>query len=84
MTSEFKLEIIRPTSKQVEIVEWVDVQTPNGNFVVGPKHTFLVSLVKERSKFIYKKVESLKTDSFDVYGGFFKVNNNHAVIILDI
>jgi F0F1-type ATP synthase epsilon subunit len=78
------LEIIRPTKKEVLEIEWVELQSPTGNFVVGPNHSPLVSILKERGKMLYKKVQSEKTESVDIYGGVFKVQNDHGIVILDI
>lgn len=77
-----ELEIItRKDAKQIP-VEWINVQSPTGNFVVGPDHAPLVSLLKERGKLTYKEHEG-KEVSIDTYGGIFKVDGNKATVILD-
>ncbi|MBU1007804.1 hypothetical protein KKA53_01865 [Candidatus Dependentiae bacterium] len=81
-TNAFELEIIKQTeSKKVSIL-WVEIQSPTGNFVVGPEHHPLVSLLKHRGKLTYKEYNGNET-SLDTYGGIFKVANNKATALLD-
>ncbi len=84
MNKVIELQIIRPTSKEVLNVDWIDIQTPTGNFVVGPDHSPLVSILKERGHFSYRKVGSQNIKVVDSYGGFLKVQDNKALIILDV
>lgn len=80
----FKLKIIKPTKSDVLEVEWLDVQTPSGNFFVGPGHEDLISILKERSPISYKKINRIKPETIDSYGGFLKIKNNEAIIVLDL
>ena len=82
--NSFEFEIIRPRSIEKLNVEWLEIQSPTGDFVVGPGHSPVVSVLKERSKLIFKKIGALKPDSFDVYGGVFRCVANKAVAILDL
>ena len=79
----FELEIISPTSNKIETVEWVEVESPTGSFFVGPDHSPLVSLIKTKSNFSYKKVGEKEPEGFIVHEGFFRVSEgNKAAIIL--
>ena len=80
----FPLEIIRPSSKTIAQVEWVELQGVGGDFVVGPQHCATVSILKDRGKLSYKDSKSQKVESVDVYGGMFKLLDNKATVILDI
>ena len=84
MNKKIELQIIRPTSKEVVDVEWVDVQTPSGDFVIGKDHSPLVSTLKERGRITYRKYNSKHIQVVDCYGGILKVENNVAVVILDL
>ena len=64
-------------------VEWIDVQSPTGNFVVGPDHTALVSLLKYRGTLTYKEFQGAE-QAIDTYGGIFKVDENKAMVFLDM
>jgi F0F1-type ATP synthase epsilon subunit len=78
----FELEIISPKKSEKIIVEWVKVESPNGDFTVGPDHSPLVSLLKNRGKISYKE-ENKKETVIDSYGGIFSVSGNKAQIIFD-
>ena len=82
--NSFEFEIIWPQSMEKFNIEWLEIQSPTGDFVVGPYHSPLVSVLKERSKLCFKKIGALKPEILDVYGGIFKCMDNTAVVILDL
>jgi len=82
--NSFDLEIIRTGSNEIIKVEWVDVQAPTGDFVVGPSHSPLVSILKERGKLKYKDFATKNIEEVDVYGGVFRVQDDRAIVILDL
>ncbi len=84
MNKKIELQIIRPTSKEVLDVEWIDVQTPTGDFVIGKDHSALVSTLKERGRITYRKHNSKHIQVVDCYGGLLKVESNVVVVILDL
>jgi len=68
--------------KQKKIpVLWIEVESPNGNFVVGPDHCPLFSLLKDRGKLTYKE-QSGKEVTIDTYGGLLKADGNKAIVLL--
>ena len=81
---KFELQIIRPKSEEKYEIEWLEASSPTGDFVVSSGHSPLISILKERSKVNYKKVGNKESSSFDVYGGILKVENNIAVVIIDL
>ena len=80
----FELEIIHKAKSELISVEWIEVQSPTGNFVVGSGHCPLISILKDRGKFTYKKFGTQEPESFDIFGGVFKISENKASIILDL
>ena len=80
----FELEIIRPTKKDILNIEWLDVKTPTGNFFIGPNHDDLISILKEKAPFTYKKIDTLEPESINSYGGFLKIEKGKATIVLDL
>ncbi len=81
----FELEIIKKTGTKKVTVNWIEIDGPTGNFIIGPDHTPLVSLLKYRGFVKYKEHSSDKeaVETIDTYGGIFSINNNKAVIIID-
>lgn len=82
MVDAFELEIIKRSTSQKLSVLWVEIESPTGDFVVGPDHTPLVSLLKDRGKLTYKEIAG-NEKTIEVYGGIFKVSDNHAIVLLD-
>ena len=82
--NSFEFELIRTGSNKIVKVEWVEVQSPTGDFVVGPGHSPLVSTLKNRGKLKYKDFATKNVEEIDIYGGVFKVQENKAIAILDL
>lgn len=78
-----ELEIIKPNKVETFQVEWISIQSPTGNFVVGLNHLPLVSRLKYRGKLVFKPYDKEETE-IDTYVGFFKIKNNKALVILNI
>ena len=81
-TDAFELEIVEKTKSKKLSVFWIEVQSPTGDFVVGPDHFPLISILKRKGKLTYKEFNNVEK-SIDVYGGIFKVSNNRAIVLLD-
>jgi F0F1-type ATP synthase epsilon subunit len=79
----FELEIIYQDRNEKYEINWVEIESPTGNFTVGPDHIPLVSLIQERGKVTYKEYGKEIT-SIDAYSGMFIVSNNKARIIFDM
>jgi len=76
------LEIVSPTTHQTKKVEWIEVESPTGNFMVAPGHSSLVSIIKKRGRVVYKKKDEGE-DFIDASGGIFKISHGKATILLD-
>lgn len=83
MINFIEFRIIRPSKQDVFEVEWIDIQTPEGSFIIGFNHLPLLSRLEDREKLTFKKKDG-KADQVDTYGGFFRIENNKAIAILGI
>ena len=82
-TAIFEVEITSPLEFKTYQIECIEVQSPTGSFFVGPNHAPLISLLKKKSIVMYKRVDQKNPETLDVSGGFFKVSDNKALILLD-
>jgi len=81
-TDIFELEIVNRTESKTIQIFWVEVESPTGNFVIGPDHTPLVSLLKHQGTLTYKDFAGNK-EAIDTYkGGLFVVEDNKALVML--
>jgi F0F1-type ATP synthase epsilon subunit len=84
MNGHFDLEIISPTTKEMFIVDWVEVQGISGSFLVGPDHSPLVSIVAKGCQLVYKKHAAQGLQEIYInFSGIFKVGDNKAILLLD-
>lgn len=79
----FAFQIITPTNSQAILVDWIEVESPTGSFFVGPDHSPLISIIKNKSTIVYKKSDESETLSLVVSQGIFKVAENKALALLD-
>jgi|GEM_PF-1332560 len=79
----FEFEIVSPLGVCVLQVEWIDIAGDSGNFVVGPGHSELFSLLKKRGQITYKQVGAQPVSVEVLFGGIFKVKNDKAIVLLD-
>ena len=78
-----KLSIISIEKKETLDVEWIEIESPTGSFVVGPNHRPLVSIIKEKSSITYKNVSG-KEVAQELSGGIVRTGNNEVTIIVGI
>lgn len=76
------LEIIQRMELTSYRVEWVEVQTPNGSFLIGPGHSPLASLLRRRGTITYKRVNG-ETTTLQATKGTVTVIDDRVTIILD-
>lgn len=82
--NSFELKIITPKSEEIITIEWLDVKTMTGNFFVGPNHYDLIAILKEREQFSYKQAKAISPKLVQAYGGFLKIENSKALIVIDL
>ena len=58
--------IISSKEKRELSVLWVEIEAPNGSFLIGPGHSPLVSLLKVGGRLAYKTADSLEVE-IDVF-----------------
>ena len=78
----FDLEITSLTKKISIKIEWIEIESPTGSFLVGPNHSPLISIIKKKSTLTYKEKDA-KEIAIEVYRGIFKVSENKAIALLD-
>jgi F0F1-type ATP synthase epsilon subunit len=79
----FELEIVSITQHTTLNIEWLEIESPTGSFFIGPSHSYLISLVKPKSTFIYKLPDQKEPETIEIFSGIFKVNNNKALLVLE-
>jgi len=85
MSKEFgivTLEIIYPTHAETHFVNWVEIESPNGNFTVSGGHAPLISKIKKKGVVSFETQEGTITQK-EIIGGIFSVTNDRAVIIAE-
>ena len=82
MSGVFELEIISSNQAKKEQVHWIDVEGLTGDFIVGPGHDTITSILKPKGRMIYKTSQNLEVD-MDIFGGVIYVENDRAIVILD-
>ncbi len=78
----FTFQIVTPTSTESLSVEWIEVESPTGSFLIGPEHSPLVSIIKTKSRLSYKRAYADPT-FIDGVKGIIKVSDNKAIALLD-
>jgi F0F1-type ATP synthase epsilon subunit len=79
----FTLEIISPTDLKELTIEWVEIESPTGSFVVGPSHSPIISTLKKRGFLTYKPKDQEPIKIEVMSGGLFKAAGNKAILLLD-
>lgn len=79
MKKTITLKIMEPKSCFSTEVFWVEVAAPNGNFVVGPGHENLISILKSNSPVSYEKSDG-KVETKSVVGGIFSTESDVVTI----
>ena len=77
-----KLEIIRPLSKQEFSVVWLELNTPEGNFVIQPKHAPMVLTLSPNKDVIFC-LKNGKQQSITVQYGVAEITREKTTILLN-
>ena len=78
----FELAIITPTESTTVQVEWLEVDSPTGSFLVCAGHSPLVSMLKTKSSLTYKPSHATPVIC-QVSQGLLRVADNKATVLLD-
>ena len=76
-----ELKLIGPISSQSMQVNWLEVETQQGSFVIMPGHTPMVVLLAE-NKEITMELEDGSTTLMTIVGGVLEVTRNTLTLIL--
>ena len=83
MSKSFEFEVVKPLEFWKEQVFWLDVEGLTGNFIVGPDHIKLVSILKPKGQIAYETIYNVK-GKVDVFiGGVIYVSDNKVIAILE-
>lgn len=75
-----ELTIVSPYAKKTYLITWVEVNTPEGNFVFQPGHApIILSLSAKRP--VTFGLQSGKRESIMMQQGVISVSAHHATII---
>ncbi len=76
-----ELKLIGPMSSQSMQVNWLEVETQQGSFVIMPGHMPMVVLLAE-NKEITMELEDGSTTLMTIVGGILEVTRNTLTLIL--
>jgi F0F1-type ATP synthase epsilon subunit len=48
------LNIVKPTEKKTFDIQWLEIQTPVGNFIIQDQHAPMIVTLKENSEITYR------------------------------
>lgn len=72
--------IISPSSKKTYQINWIEINTPQGNFVIQPGHVpMIISLTKKRP--ITFGLINGKRESLIIQEGVISINRTHTTVI---
>lgn len=76
-----ELKLIGPTSSQSMDIQWLEVQTLNGNFVIKPGHAPLVVLLAPNKELTMELLDGSMT-LMTIPGGILEVSRTSLTLIL--
>ena len=80
---DFAFEIVRPTQSTKERVEWIEVDSLTGSFIVGKGHSPLIAVLRQGGTISYSR-HAGSTVTLDIASvGIFTVHDGKAVVIFD-
>lgn len=79
---KINFKIISPTKEEILEVQWIEVQSPIGKFLIGPDHEAMISCLKDRGTMTLKLLNG-KEQKIETYGGIFKIEKNQAIAITE-
>lgn len=82
MKQLIELNLISPLSSESFHVEWIQLEGPHGEFVIGYEHSPIISIIAPQTTFMYRK-ESGNDINLTVNGGILSFLKNKATVILD-
>lgn len=76
-----ELKLVGPTSSQTMAINWLEVQTLHGNFVIMPAHAPMVVLLAH-NKEVTMELEDGSTTLMTIAGGILEVTRTSLTLLL--
>lgn len=76
------LSIISSNDTQTIKINWVELETPSGNFTICLGHAPITSILTKKSKITYQSTDSI-TQSIEITGGSMLCTKTSITILLD-
>jgi F0F1-type ATP synthase epsilon subunit len=76
-----ELKLVGPTSSQAMAINWLEVQTLHGNFVIMPGHAPMVVLLAH-NKEVTMELEDGSTTLMTIAGGILEVTRTSLTLLL--
>lgn len=77
-----KLTLIKPYDKQELLIQWLEVNTDVGNFVLQKGHAPMILVLKENQPITYALANGNQT-SEKIAGGILKIDRQRVIILLN-
>ena len=76
-----KLHIATPSEKHMLEIAWIELNTPEGNFIIQPEHVPMVVTQSPLSEISYR-LRSGKEEVKKVVGGIAHVERDHITLLI--
>lgn len=76
-----ELQLIGPTGSRVMNIQWLEAQTPNGNFVIKHGHAPLITLLAPNKELTVKLHDGSIT-MITIVQGILEVTRTHITLLL--
>ncbi len=74
--------IITPQETHIHAVAWIEVNTPNGNFVIQPGHAPTILILSPGKEISFRLVNG-KQEAFFVERGILEITRNSAILLVN-
>lgn len=76
-----KLHIVSPTGSQNYTVNWIELNTDQGNFIVQNGHVPMIVWLKQNSHAVFSNLDGTTTN-LPIKSGFAEINRTHTMILI--
>jgi F0F1-type ATP synthase epsilon subunit len=76
-----KLTLLTPTHTIVYAIAWLEINTPQGNFVIQPGHAPMIITLSSNESMIFC-LENGKQESITITDGIVHINRTEILILL--
>ena len=72
--------ILSPLSKKTYHINWIEINTPKGNFVIQPGHAPIVIALSKKRPITFGLING-KRESMIIQDGIITIERTHAIVI---